>query len=132
MDMDMPKMLLIAENVSSDDDFEFDYKLYCPLSSITLLIDEDDIISKIMDVSGTENDCIISNNGNAIKISSLKCKSYAEFLIALDLYDLIHDPSSTENHLKQYTTNEVATLKKLTHENFMLKEKIKQLKKILK
>ena len=85
---DMPKMLKLKEDMDSD------CGIYCSIHNIIFLYDEEDgNIDAIYDLSGTKNRCIVSTSGVKYNISSLGCHSYEEFIVALDLYNLIFDPN---------------------------------------
>lgn len=125
--IDMPKMLKLKEDKDSE------YGVYCSIDNINYLYnDEDGTIDAIYDLSGAENRCIVSTLGTKYNISSLGCKSYEEFILALDLYNLIFDPNQIETHINEFKNDQVKKIQNLMHENALLKKKIKDLKKILK
>ena len=123
----MPKMLKLKEDMDSEGG------IYCPICNVNFLYNEEDgKICVICDLSGAENRCIVSTSGAEYNIESLGCKSYEEFIVALDLYNLIFDPNQIETHINEFKDDQVKTIKNLIHENAVLKKKIKDLKKILK
>ena len=124
---DMPKMVKLKEDKDSE------YGTYCSIYNISYSYnDEDGTIDAIYDLPGAENRCIVSTSGVEYDIASLGCKSYEEFIVALDLYNLIFDPNQIETHINEFKNNQVEKIKNLIHENALLKKKIKDLKKILK
>ena len=123
----LPKMLCLYE----DEDCE--QGIYVPISNIALVFNTNtNLIEAVADITGVANTCIKSNSNVIYKISKLGCKSYAEFMIALDLYDLIYDPSQDNNtEFHKFKSDQLNALSKLTLENIRLKNKLKTLKKLV-
>lgn len=125
----MPKMLKLIE--TSEDH----YGIYCPLNCATLSYDVNSgLICGIFGVDGGDNDFIESVDGKVIEIRKLHCKSYAEFIVAIDVYNLLHgveipdEICTTDTKTNNVLKNKV---KILTEENRQLKLKLKQLKNLI-
>ena len=135
--MDIPQMLCLANIDDEDDDFDINSKeiewAYCALQSLALVSNYDGDLNIFVDVSGSENNYIKSRNGTAIKINSLKCKTYDELIVALDVNDMWHGPTvQIDDHKSKSNGRASLTLvKQLQTENAMLKTKITEMKKLL-
>lgn len=107
--------------------------VYTPINTIALVFDANtNVIDAVIDVSGAANTYIKSNSNIMYEISKLGCKSYIEFIIALDLYDLIYDPSQDDNiEVLKFKSDQLNALSKLTLENARLKNKLKTLRKLV-
>ena len=107
--------------------------VYTPINTIALAFDANtNVIDAVIDVSGAANTYIKSNSNIMYEISKLGCKSYIEFIIALDLYDLIYDPSQDDNiEVLKFKSDQLNALSKLTLENARLKNKLKTLRKLV-
>lgn len=72
---------------------ENDYSCYCSLSLLTIIIN-DGFIDRII-LYEARRTYIIYNleevNGQIIKIADLKCKTFAEFVVAIDVNNLNHN-----------------------------------------
>ena len=110
-------------------------KVITPFSSLSLIYDDDnEYIAYFGDQSGDNLDRLESIDGMIIEISALKCKSYEEVLVQMDVYNLWHGKeipneicttsTKTDNALKKQ-------VKELAEENKQLKLKLKQLKTII-
>lgn len=122
-----PKMLCLYENEDCEQG------IYVPINTIALVFDKNtNLIESVADITGAANAYIKSNSNIMYKISRLGCKSYVEFMIALDLYDLIYDPSQADNiEFHKFKSDQLNDLRKLTLENSRLKTKLKTLKKLV-
>ena len=135
--MDIPQMLCLANVDDEDDDFDINSKeiewAYCALQSLALVRNYDGDLNIFVDVSGSENNYIKSRNGTAIKINSLRCKTYDELIVALDVNDMWHGPTVQIDDHKSKSNGRasLALVKQLQTENAMLKTKITEMKKLL-
>ena len=123
--MEMPIMLRLRED---EDSTQF---IYTPVSTITLISNDDNIIKSIGTIDGTEVYYIESTTNDLIEIRSLNCKSYEEFVIALELYNLLHGMNINANNWSKLEQNQMKKIRKLEQENIELKNKLNQLKKII-
>lgn len=123
----LPKILCLYEYEDCEQG------IYVPINAIALVFDANtNLIEAISDMTGIANTYIKSNSNIMYKISKLGCKSYAEFIIALDLYDLIYDPSQDDSiEFHKFKPDQLNALSELTLENTRLKNKLNILKKLV-
>jgi hypothetical protein len=112
-----------------------DDKVITLFSSLAFIYDEDnEYIECFGAQSGDNLDRLESIDGLTIEISDLRCKSYEDVLVQMDLYNLLHGKEmpneicatdvKTDNALKKQ-------VKELVEENRQLKLKLKQLKNLI-
>lgn len=110
-------------------------KVITLFSSLAFIYDDDDeYIEWFGAQSGDNIDRLESIDGTTVEISDLKCKSYEEVLVQMDLHDLLHNKeipdeictidAKTDSALKK-------KVKELTEENRHLRLKLKQLKNLI-
>jgi hypothetical protein len=112
-----------------------DDKVITLFSSLAFIYNEDNEYIECFGVSSGDNlDRLVSIDGLTIEISDLRCKSYEDVLVQMDLYNLLHGKkmpneiyaaaAQTDNLLKK-------KIKVLAKENKQLKLKLKQLKNLI-
>lgn len=110
-------------------------KVITLFSSLAFIYDEDnEYIEYFGAQSGDNIDRLESVDGMAIDILDLKCKSYEDVLIQMDLHDLLHGKEMPDEICATSTTTDNALkkqVKKLAEENKKLKLKLKQLKNLI-
>ena len=99
------------------------FTYYVALSNVTLVYDED-IISEILDEQDDSVTELESVDGTKIDISSLNCKTYEEFLVALDLNNLLHGGNflSSDSFSREKIKELTCIIEQLREENAILKE----------
>lgn len=99
-------------------------------SSAFIYDDDNEYIRYFGAQSGDNIDKLESIDGSIIEISALKCKSYEDVLVQMDLYNLLHGKEIPD---KICTTSTMMKkqIKKLVEENKQLKLKLNQLKILL-
>lgn len=112
-----------------------DLKVITIFSSLTLIYDDNNEYIKYFGAqSGDTIERLESIDGCIIEILSLKCKSYEEMLVQMDVCNLLHgmeipdEICTTDTKIDNVLKNKV---KVLTEENTQLKLKLKQLKNLL-
>lgn len=112
-----------------------DLKVIAIFSSLTLIYDDNNEYIKYFGAqSGDTIERLESIDGCITEILSLKCKSYEEMLVQMDVYNLLHgmeipdEICTTDTKIDNVLKNKV---KVLTKENMQLKLKLKQLKNLL-
>lgn len=116
-----------------------DEKIITLFSSLSFIYDNDNkCIMYFGAQSGDNIKRLESIDGSIIEISSLKCKSYEEVLVQMDMHNILHDMEipgeicTTDIKINNKINNSLKKkVKELTEENRQLKLKLKQLKKIL-
>lgn len=126
MNIQFPLML----KVPNSKDF---YSYYVPMSLLSIVKDGNDEYITHLDTESDEITTLESEDGQKISIKSLRCKTLTEFLIALDVHNLVHGFSIMNNEssvekIKKFTT----TIKELREENLLLKKKLKNIEKVFK
>ena len=112
-----------------------DDKVITLFSSLMFIYNEDNEYIECFGASSGDNlDRLVSIDGLTIEISDLRCKSYEDVLVQMDLYNLLHGKKmpdeicaidvKTDNALKKQ-------VKELVEENKQLKLKLKQLKNLI-
>lgn len=110
-------------------------KVITLFSSLSFIYDDDNEYIELFGAQSGDNiDRLESIDGLTIEISVLKCKSYEEVLVQMDVYNLLHGieipdeictaSTKTDNALKK-------KVKELAEENRQLKLKLKQLKNLI-
>lgn len=133
--MDMPLML----KVFHDDN---EYNVYVSLNAIeitTVNTKPNSLIDGIF-INATDDYVVkylMSTTGEKVKISSLNCHSYEEFIVALDMHNLIFgrvlddkDFDALKTKVINKAINEKCCI--LEEENKRLKEKLAAISKVLK
>ena len=106
-------------------------KRYVSLNCIVFNI-TNNLISSCTDNTGDIFDYLISTNNEKFKIKDLKCKTYEEMLITLEIHGLLHglnenlDDKSTLDKCKNLLIENT----KLKEENEKLNKKFLKLKKL--
>ncbi len=127
MNMNFPLMVKIPEN-------DWTHECLMPLASISFTYNTKGIIDAVRAVISSDmlGDALMAANGTKIKLASLKCKTYEELIIQLELNDLIY---GNVNANDDPNADDIVKLKhkilKLTDENNKLKVKIGKLQKVL-
>lgn len=110
-------------------------KIITTFSSLSFIYDNDnEYIQYFGTQSGDTVNSLESIDNLTIKISDLKCKSYEELLVQMDVHNLLHgmeipdEICTTDTKIDNVLKNKV---KVLTKENMQLKLKLKQLKNLL-
>lgn len=107
-------------------------KIITIFSSLSFIYDNDnEYIEYFATQSGDNIDRLASINGSSINISNLKCKSYEEVLVEMDVRNLLHGNEISDEICTTSTKTDNALKKKvkeLAEENKQLKLKLKQLK----
>lgn len=106
--------------------------VYCPLNCITLIYENDaNVITRIGDSQGGESSYIKSCTNHVIEVASLNCHTYDEFIIALELHNLLHSPNIDINNWSKIEKNQMEKIRKLKQENIRLQKIITQLKALV-
>lgn len=128
--MDMPLMLKVFREAD-------EYCGYISLDAIEITTKNTKPNSLIDGIYCACNDdlieVLISITGEKVKISSLNCHSYEEFMVALDMHNLIFGKDSNDNcfdAMKTAVINE--KYHALEEENKRLKKKLAAISKVLK
>lgn len=112
-----------------------DNKVITPFSSLAFIYDEDNkYIEYFGAQSGDNIDKLESVDGLTIVIPTLKCKSYEEVLVQMDLHNLLHGYEMPDEICTKGTKIDGALKKKvkeLAEENKQLELKLKQLKNLI-
>lgn len=110
----------------------YDVYRYASLNNVIINCDADDhIIFNCIDNAGDCFGYLISTDNQKFDIEKLKCKSFEEFLIALDLHNLLHGVLTNDNKNKSLNENLLMIENaKLKEENEKLKKKILKMKKL--
>ena len=114
---------------------DYNYPCYVALSSTLIAKDGNDkYISKLIDHDGDDITELESEDGQKVSIESLKCKTFAEFLVALDVNNLVHNGAffSNDNSSIEKIKELASTVKQLREENSLLKKKLKDIEKVFK
>ena len=121
--------------LADDDEDSTDDCIYCPLNTCSFVFDRDrKVITGIYDTGGNLNEYILSTSMHTIYIESLGCSSYDEFLVALDLHDLVHSASNVpvSSTLRDKDSKAlIAQVKALEAENAKLKKTMSKMKALL-
>lgn len=122
------------------------YRIIMPFSTVNFAYDDDEdkYIYSFITVSGEECTSLEAVDGSYVKIIDLKCKSYEELLVQMDLHNLWHIASTKEVYqddnslgkttsisLKQKIKQLSIENRQFSIENRQLKLKLKQLKILL-
>ena len=106
--------------------------VYCPLNCITLIYENDaNVITRIGDAQGGASSYIKSCTNHVIEVASLNCHTYDEFIIALELHNLLHSPNIDINNWSKIEKNQMKKIQKLKQENIRLQKIITQLKALV-
>ena len=112
-----------------------DDKVITLFSSLAFIYDGDNkYIESFGAQSGDNVDRLESIDGMTIEISALKCKSYEEVLVQMDVYNLWHGMEMPDEICTASTKTDIALKKKvkeLAEENKQLRLKLKQLKNLI-
>lgn len=112
-----------------------DDKVITLFSSLAFIYDGDnEYIESFGAQSGDNVDRLESIDGMTIEISALKCKSYEEVLVQMDVYNLLHGMEMPDEICTTSTKTDIALKKKakeLAEENRQLRLKLKQLKNLI-
>ena len=110
-------------------------KIITLFSSLAFIYDDDiEYIKCFGTQSGDSIERLESIDGLTIKISDLKCRSYEEVLVQMDLHNLLHGKDIPDEICTTGTKTDSALKKKikeLAEENKQLKLKLKQLKNLI-
>lgn len=110
-------------------------KVITLFSSLAFIYDDDlEYIGYFGAQSGDNIDRLESIDGLTIEIPTLKCKSYEEVLVQMDVYNLLHGKDIPDEICTTGTKTDSALKKKikeLAEENKQLKLKLKQLKNLI-
>ena len=109
---------------------------FVAFSNVTIVAGSDNCIQYLLDGEQEKIFTLMSVDGHEIDIYALKCKSYEEFLVALDLNSLLHGGSlinsdDIKTELKSISGFK-AEAERLREENIKLKKKFNSMKKMLK
>ena len=119
-----------AVGYTRDDD-----KVITLFSSLAFIYDEDNKYIECFGASSGDNlDRLESIDGLTIEISVLRCKSYEDVLVQMDLYNLLHGKEMPDEICTASTKTDNALkkqVKELVEENKQLKLKLKQLKNLI-
>ena len=110
-------------------------KVITLFSSLSFIYDDDNEYIEFFGAQSGDNiDRLESIDGMTIEISALKCKSYEEVLVQMDVYNLWHG-MEMPNEIYTAGTKTYSALKKkvkeLAEENRQLRLKLKQLKNLI-
>ena len=110
-------------------------KVITLFSSLAFIYDEDDEYIKWFGAQSGDNiNRLESIDGLTIEISALKCKSYEEVLVQMDVCNLLHG-NEMPNEMRTTGAKTDSALKKkvkeLAEENRQLRLKLKQLKNLI-
>ena len=110
-------------------------KVITLFSSLAFIYDDsDEYIEWFGAQSGDNIDRLESIDGLTIEISALKCKSYEEVLVQMDVYNLLHGKDMPDEICITDKKTDSALKKKvkeLAEENRQLRLKLKQLKNLI-
>lgn len=110
-------------------------KVITLFSSLAFIYDEDNkYIEYFGAQSGDNIDRLESVDGMTVEILDLKCKSYEDVLIQMDLHDLLHGNEMPDEMCTTGAKTDYALKKKvkeLDEENRQLRLKLKQLKNLI-
>ena len=118
-------------------------KVITLFSSLSFIYDNDyrDYIKYFGEPSGDYIQRLESIDGSTIDILELKCKSYEELLVQMDMCNLLHNieipneiytiDAKTDNALKKKTRELAEKNMQLAEENRQLKLKLKRLKNLI-
>ena len=110
-------------------------KVITLFSSLAFIYDDDlEYIGYFGVQSGDNIERLESIDGLIIEIPTLKCKSYEELLVQMDVYNLLHGKDIPDEICTTGIKTDSALKKKvkvLTEENRRLKLKLKQLKNLI-
>ena len=112
-----------------------DLKVITTFSSLSFIYDDDnEYIQYFGTQSGDNIERLESIDSLTIEISDLKCKSYEELLVQMDVHNLLHGMDIPDDICTIGTKTDYALKKKvkeLAEENRQLKLKLKQLKNLI-
>ena len=103
------------------------------IQNITLLFDDDnDYITDVLLNDGGNYHTIISYTGEWIDIKNLKCSSYEEFIVALDIHNCLFNVDIDETIKSYHKISNQSKMADLIKENMKLKNQLNSIKKLLK